>query len=155
MLRRRELGEADLLLTLFSPTHGRIQASARSARKPTAKLMGKLEPCMELELMLARGKTLDVVTEATLVAARSALRDDLLRVAYASYLLELFDSNAEAVDDAAPLYVILSHALSLLEADATPEMTLRWCEIRLVGELGWEPQMDGCVGCEGGSGGGP
>ena len=38
ILSRRDFGEADRLLTLFTPHHGKIRAIAKGARKPSARL---------------------------------------------------------------------------------------------------------------------
>jgi DNA repair protein RecO (recombination protein O) len=145
VLRRRELGENDLLVTLFTPEKGRFQAVARSSRKVAARLMGKLEPTMEIDLSLAQGKSLDVVTEVRVRETRPQTRGDLDRLAYALVLLELF----EVVDAPGETWPLLSATLTLLEAGADAATLLAWCEIQLVESLGLAPEMAVCVACRG------
>ena len=63
VLSRFDLGEADRVLTLITPTGGKLKAIAKGVRRPTSRLGGSLEPFAELTVALARGRTFDVVTQ--------------------------------------------------------------------------------------------
>src|SRR4029450_12774953 len=62
VLSRFDLGEADRVLTLITPTGGKLKAIAKGVRRPPSRLGGSLEPFAELNLGLARGRTLEGVT---------------------------------------------------------------------------------------------
>ena len=61
VLRSVPLGEADLLVTLFTREAGKVRAVAKGARRSTAKLVGHLEPLTVTRLALSRGRSLDVI----------------------------------------------------------------------------------------------
>src|SRR3954464_12526321 len=77
VLSRFDLGEADRVLTLITPDHGKLKAIAKGVRRPSARLGGSLEPFAELTVVLARGRTFDVVTEVRVGQAWLGVRDRL------------------------------------------------------------------------------
>ena len=79
VLRTHKLGEADRIITLLTRQHGRVRAVAKGVRKTTSRWGSRLEPFTHVDLQLAEGRNLDVITQAdTLdavpVAARRPLR---------------------------------------------------------------------------------
>ena len=66
-LRKMPLGEADLIVTFFTRENGKLQAVGKGARKNSSKLVGHLEPLTQVNLSLARGRSLDIVTQAQVV----------------------------------------------------------------------------------------
>ena len=95
VLSRFDLGEADRVLTLLTPHDGKLKAIAKGVRRPQSRLGGSLEPFAELHLVLAHGRTFDVVTQATVRHAWLALRDRLESTATAWYLSELVERSTE------------------------------------------------------------
>ena len=95
VLSRFDLGEADRVLTLITPTGGKLKAIAKGVRRPTSRLGGSLEPFAELTVALARGRTFDVVTQVSVGHAWLRLRDSLESAATAWYLAELADRSLE------------------------------------------------------------
>ena len=57
VLRSAPLGEADLLVTLFTREAGKVRAVAKGARRSTAKLVGHLEPLTVTSLALSGAAT--------------------------------------------------------------------------------------------------
>src|SRR5262249_2893742 len=64
ILRRIDFGEADRILTLFTPTYGKVRAVAKGVRRTTSRLAGHLEPFTRTQLLLATGRDLDIGTQA-------------------------------------------------------------------------------------------
>lgn len=148
VLRRRDLGEADRLLTLFTPEYGKIQAIAKGARKPQSRKAGHIESFMRSKMLFARGRNLDLVTQAEMVEAYRPLREDLVRVTYASHAVELLD-RFTAENDAHPdLYHLLCDALGWLAETRDLLLTTRYYELRLLGLVGFRPQLFQCVSCQ-------
>src|SRR5258707_167240 len=58
VLRRTDFGEADRILTLFTPSYGKVRAIAKGARRTTSRLAGHLEPFTRTQLLLAPGREL-------------------------------------------------------------------------------------------------
>jgi recombinational DNA repair protein (RecF pathway) len=79
VLRRRDLGEADRLLTVYSREHGKLQQVAKGARRPSSRKAGHLELFTRVQIQAARGRELDVITQAEALDLFSELRSDLTR----------------------------------------------------------------------------
>ena len=148
VLSRFDLGEADRVLTLITPEHGKLKAIAKGIRRPTSRLGGSLEPFAELTVGLARGRTFDVVTEVRVGHAWLGLRDNLESAATAWYLAELADRSLEERHEAQALYALLHRAYELLDAGMAPGRVARWYEMHLADELGQRPEVDRCVECD-------
>jgi DNA repair protein RecO (recombination protein O) len=148
VLSRFDLGEADRVLTLITPSGGKLKAIAKGIRRPTSRLGGSLEPFAELTVALARGRTFDVVTQVSVGHAWLKLRDDLESAATAWYLAELADRSLEERHAAEPLYALLRRAYELLDAGMAPGRVARWFEMHLLDELGVRPEVDRCVECD-------
>jgi len=91
VLKKRNFGEADRILTLFSKHFGKIQILAKGIRKTTSRKSGSLELFNQVRIFVARGKNLDIVTEAEVVNSFSSWRKDLKKIALAYYYSELVD----------------------------------------------------------------
>src|SRR4029079_2032987 len=148
VLSRFALAEADRVLTLITPQHGKLKAIAKGIRRPSSRLGGSLEPFAELTVVLARGRTFDVVTEVHVGHAWLGLRDRLESAATAWYLAELADRSLEERHAAEPLYALLRRAYELLDAEMAPGRVARWYEMHLADELGQRPEVDRCVECD-------
>jgi DNA repair protein RecO (recombination protein O) len=148
VLSRFDYGEADRIMTLLTPVHGKFKAIAKGVRRPTSRLGGSLEPLAELRVALARGRTFDVVTQVQVTHAWLRLRDSLESAATAWYLAELADRSLEERHEAEALYALLRRAYELLDAGMDSGRVARWYEMHLADELGVRPEVDRCVECD-------
>ena len=147
VLRRIDFGEADRLLTLYSREFGKIKAVAKGTRKPQARKTGHVELFMRSNFMFAKGKNIDIVTQAELVEPYLAMRDDLVRTTYAAYAAELIDGLTAEADRDLAKYDLLSQALGWLAESDNFLLAARYYELRLLGLAGFQPQLFHCVSC--------
>ncbi len=77
VLDRKDFGEADRLLTLYTPGTGKLRAIAKGARRTTSRLSGHIELFTHTELLLAAGRNLDIITQSQLIHSHERLREDL------------------------------------------------------------------------------
>jgi DNA repair protein RecO (recombination protein O) len=148
VLSRFELGEADRVLTLLTPHDGKLKAIAKGVRRPKSRLGGAVEPFAELQLVLARARTFDVVTSASVGHAWLALRERLESTATAWYLAELAERAVEERAFAYPVYALLKRAYQLLDDGMAPGRVARWFELGLADALGVRPEVERCVECD-------
>jgi DNA repair protein RecO (recombination protein O) len=148
VLSRFDYGEADRVLSLLTPGHGKVKVIAKGIRRPTSRLGGSLEPLAELRVALVRGRTFDVVTQVAILHSWLRLRDSLEATATAWYAAELADRSLEERHPAEPLYALLRRTYELLDAGLAPSRAARWYEMRLADELGQRPEVDRCVECD-------
>ncbi len=148
VLAHFDLGEADRIITLLTPEDGKIRAVAKGVRRPRSRIGGSVEPFAELDLVLARGRNLDVITQVSVAHAWLRLRDRLESTATAWYLGELSDRAVEERGGAHPVYGLLRRACQLLDDGMAPGRVARWFESGLADSLGVRPELDRCVECE-------
>ena len=147
VLRHSDWGEADRLLWLFTREIGKVRVVAKGVRKPRSRKAGHLEPFTRVELLLAYGRDLLIITQAEAIDAYLELREDLLRVGYASYIIELLDRFTYEEGENINLYRLLTETLSRLNTEAQPAFAVRYYELRLLDLVGFRPQLLHCVNC--------
>jgi DNA repair protein RecO (recombination protein O) len=146
ILRRRNIGEADSVFTVFSPTEGKFDAVARGVRKARSHMRGHLEPLTRSNLLLAQGRNLDVFTQAETITAYRSLREDLECCTSALYCAELIDRFTADREPHQQAYDLLLDILDAIDAGAALT-TVRHFELRVLGLMGYEPQFDACAVC--------
>jgi DNA repair protein RecO (recombination protein O) len=147
ILRRADMGEADRLLTIFTPALGKLRVIAKGARKPKSRKSGHVELFMRVKLLLAKGRTMDIVSQAETVEAYLPLREDLLRSTFAHYCAELFDRFTAEQEAQSELYDLLAVTLERLCAASDPALVARYYEIQLLTLVGYQPRLFGCARC--------
>jgi len=147
VLRHKDWGEADRLLTLFTLESGKIRVVGKGVRKPRSRKAGHLEPFTRTTLLLAQGRDLPIVTQAETIDAYIRLHDDLLLTTYASYVVELLDRFTYEEGEIRALYYLLADTLSRLNAGDLPERAVRYYEMRLLDLIGFRPQLFQCASC--------
>lgn len=147
ILKRRDQGEADRVLTVFTPGLGKRTYIARGVRKPASRKAGHLEPFTHVALLVAKARSWDVVTQVETVTSFQGLREDLERAAYAYYVAELVDAFTEEEDSHPPLFDLLLRTLGYLQETEHLSITARWFELRLLHLSGYQPQLFHCVEC--------
>ncbi len=147
ILHRTDFGEADRLLTVFTPKLGRLRLLAKGARKPTSRKSGHVEPFTYVHMLVARGRNLDIVSQVETLETFRLLREDLERASQAYYLAELINSFIGEGDENSPLFDLALATLARLCEARDPTLALRFFELRLLGLVGYQPQLHFCVEC--------
>ena len=124
VLRAFPLGEADRIVVLLTKQHGKVRAVAKGVRRLKSRFGGRLEPLMRVDVLLAQGKSLDVVSQAVSISAYAGpICADYTSYEYASVMLEVADAlvSNEYTDeymreyqDTSGQYRLLTAALSSL-----------------------------------------
>lgn len=141
-------GEADRILTIFTGTHGKIQAAAKGARRPKNKLMPGTQLLCFSDYVLFKGRTLYSVNSCEPIETFFDLRNDIVRLTHASYMAELIsDSIQEEQPSQSILSLFLNSLYMLIKADKLPSLVTRIFELRLMTELGFAPVAEACGNC--------
>ena len=148
VLRRTDFGEADRLLTVFTPERGKLRLVAKGARKPSSRKSGHVELFSYGQFLVAVGRTLDIITQAETLEPFLALRGDLVRTTYAYYLVELADAFTAEQDENRPLFDLLREALGWLCTATDLALTARYYELHLLELVGYQPQLYLCGTCK-------
>jgi DNA repair protein RecO (recombination protein O) len=147
ILRRHDLGEADRILTLYTRDYGKIKAVAKGVRKPQSHKAGYVELFTLTDVLIARGRSLDVLSQVETLESFLPLRKDLVRTTYASHFAELIDAFTEEGDESRLLFRLLRDGLGWLCATGNLPLTARYYELRLLDLAGYRPELFSCVLC--------
>jgi DNA repair protein RecO (recombination protein O) len=169
VLKRTDIGEADRILTLFTPNKGKMRAVAKGTRRPISKKAGHLELLNRSQLQLALGRNLDIVTQAEGRENFLHLRSELWHMTCGFYLAEMVDRFVEDSTPHLDIYALLLEALRYLNADASAlqqqrtqnaelqseqvdeyghtRLLLRYFELHLLSAIGYEPSLQNCAHC--------
>ena len=147
VLKRSDFGEADRVVTLYTPKRGKFRAVAKGVRRLTSRKAGHLELFTHSQLLLATARSLDIITQAETIASFPALRTDLSRTSRAYYAAELLDRfTGEGIENR-PLFELLLKALEWLNAESNIDLLMRFYELHLLDLVGYRPQLFNCVIC--------
>lgn len=150
VLRTHKLGEADRIITLLTRQHGRVRAVARGVRKTTSRWGSRLEPFTHVDLQLAEGRSLDVITQAeTLTPFSVTLGGDYERYTAGTVMLET--AERLATEDKQPVlqqFLLLVGGLrAMATGDRGPGQVLDSYLLRSLAIAGYAPSFDHCVRC--------
>ncbi len=147
MLRGRQLGEADRILTLFTAQRGKVDAVAKGVRRPRSHLGGRVEPFTECDFLMHRGRSLDVIVSAEIVHSGWARLVEPERYAVAAAVAELVDAFCEPDLALLDVYELLAGAIAAIAASTAPRTLLPRFSLRLLDMLGLAPPLTTCVRC--------
>ncbi|RNL64970.1 DNA repair protein RecO [Nocardioides marmoriginsengisoli] len=150
VLRTRKLAEADRIITLLTRQHGVVRAVAKGVRRTSSKFGSRLEPFTHVDLQLAEGRNLDVITQAVTKAPYGeAISADYDRYTAASVMLETAERLvAEEREPSVQQYSLLVGGLRAMAAgDHRSSDVMDSFVLRSLAVAGYAPSFDGCARC--------
>ena len=150
MLRTQKLGEADRIITLLTRQHGRVRAVAKGVRRTTSRFGSRLEPFTHVDLQLAEGRSLDVVTQAETLAPYGAkIGSDYEKYTAGTVMLETAERLVvEDKEPAVQQFLLLVGGLRTMAAgERTPSQVLDSFLLRSMSVAGYAPSFDACARC--------
>lgn len=117
VLKRKNVGEVDRILTVFTKEYGKVRVIAKGIRRITSRRAGHVEVFSRVRLMLHRNRSLDIVTEAQVQDEYKQLREYLVLVNGAYFLCELVDRLLPEKQESQNVYVLLRQALVALDTN--------------------------------------
>lgn len=147
VLRHINLGEADRLLTIYTREFGKLRQIAKGVRRPQSKKAGHLDLFARVNILAARGRELDVITQVEALDTYTGLRSDLELVGKAAYAIELVDQFTVDGESNSELYALLTSTLERLCAGVDRSSVVRHFELRLLDLVGYRPELFHCSRC--------
>ncbi len=114
VIKRRNVGEADRIITVFSKTYGKIQIKAKGVRKISSRRSGHIELLNHAVLNLHQAKFMPILTEAESLENFSLLKSDLKRIGSAFHICELIDGLCAENQVNEEVFELLSNTLKKL-----------------------------------------
>lgn len=149
VLRRRDYGEADRILTLFTRRFGKIKAIAKGCRRARSRLAGHLEPCQPAEFVLWKreGRDMAIVRSAELLEPHRGLSEDFASFAAAQFAAELLDRSLPEDESQPRLYALFLQFLRALRRPEHVMPALLAFTVRAADLLGYGVALDECAAC--------
>jgi DNA repair protein RecO (recombination protein O) len=150
VLRIQKLGEADRIITLLTRGNGRVRAVAKGVRRTTSRFGSRLEPFTHVDLQLAEGRSLDVVTQVeTLMPYAAGIGSDYEKYTAGTVMLETAERLVmEEKEPALQQFLLLVGALRTLATDQRqPSQVLDSFLLRSLSVAGYAPSFDECARC--------
>lgn len=147
VLRTYPFGEADRIVVLLSPNHGKLRTVAKGVRKTKSRFGGRLEPFSHVDLVLYEGRNLDTITQASLIEPFPRLRSGLERVVAAASMVEVADAVAMENEPAVGLFLLLQRGLRALDrSEPHPDLLTSYL-LKAAAVVGMAPALEHCAGC--------
>lgn len=149
ILRTTPLRESDLLVVLYTESHGRVSAVARGARRSQKRFAGALSTLVLGSYQLKRPTRGELwsLDGGEVEREWTRLASDVIATAHASYVLELVASLLPAeIPDPHALELIVAVWESLAAHGPSPGV-LRAVELALLDLAGHRPAIDACAAC--------
>lgn len=137
ILARRNFGEADRILTIYTKDYGKISAIGKGIRRPRSKKAGHVELGNWCKVFVARGKNLDLLTE---VETKRAFGIDNFSVAKANkiyHLLEIVDSLTQSEQKNQKVFFLLLEYLNEVSRENDFDLISSVFKVKLLSELGF------------------
>ncbi len=148
VLRSTKLAETDRIVHLLTQGRGKVRAVVKGVRRPGSRFGARLEPFSHVDLQLYEGRNLDVVTQAELIAPHAAVRDDFIRSAAASVMVELTDAVAQEGQPDERLFLLLRSGLQALDArPVDPSVFVDAFLLRVASAIGFHAFTEACAIC--------
>jgi DNA repair protein RecO (recombination protein O) len=150
VLRTQKLGEADRIITLLTRSSGRVRAVARGVRRTSSRFGARLEPFTHVDLQIAEGRSLDVVTQAvTLDPFAGRIGSDYERYTAGTVMLETAERLVtEEREPSTQQFLLLVGGLrAMVGVGRSPSSVLDSFLLRSLAVSGYAPSFDACARC--------
>ncbi|WP_089738871.1 DNA repair protein RecO [Gracilibacillus ureilyticus] len=147
VLRTQDYGETHKIVTLLTPTMGKIGAIARGAKKTKSRMAAITQPFIHGSFLIQPGSNLATIQQGEVIHSFRKIREDIFLTAYASFIAELTDKVLDPKKYNPIYYTQLLQTLKWLEQDKDPEILSMIYEWKMFQAAGIAPVIDHCVNC--------
>ena len=148
VLRRVNYRDNDRMVTLLSPSRGRLEAVIRNCRKPGSHNLNAAELFALGDYMISENGGRMFVTSVRLIETFYPLRNNYTRLTCAVWLLGLAEAAAEPEQEQRELFMLLLHTLSRLAFSDQPwKPLLSGFLLHFSACQGFKPRLNHCVLC--------
>ncbi len=154
ILNRSAYRESDSLVIVYTKDYGKMSLVARGTKKIQSKLAGHLEPMSLADILIIKGRGFDYVGSALTRDAFLNLKDNLNKLYYAGQAIRWFNRLVKEDQPDERLFFLLGRWLEVLDNYPSEEFTKENGELffiffvlKLMGELGYKPEMYECLNC--------
>ncbi len=145
ILRTRPLTETSLIVHWLTAESGRVATVAKGARRPKSPFAGKLDLFYVADFSFSRSRSsqLHTLREVKLHATHAAIREDMTKLQQAAYAAAFIEQATETDTPLPEIFELIRGFLKHLCAQKPPPQNILALELKLLRELGLEPDLAG------------
>ncbi|RLL48051.1 DNA repair protein RecO [Oceanobacillus piezotolerans] len=148
IVKTKDYSETHKLVTIFSKRLGKFTALARGAKKPRSRMAAVAQPFIYAQFFVYVNKGLSTIQQGEVIDSFRSIREDIIKTAYAAYIMELTD---KILEDKSPDAFIFDQCLKTMQwigdkEDA--EIPIMMYEMKLYKKGGFAPSVRGCSNCK-------
>ncbi len=147
VIRSIDYGESNKILTIYTQENGKIGMMARGAKKPNSRLSSISQLFTYGNYLYWSSKGLGTLSQGEVIHAFRSIREDILKTAYAAYIVELTDKLTEDGAASPGLFHLLFHSLHNINKNVDAEVIAFIFEMKMLAFAGITPQLDHCACC--------
>jgi DNA repair protein RecO (recombination protein O) len=149
IMRVKEFGESDILVTFFTPNTGRLKGVAKGARRSRKRFVNCLDifNLVNLEYSCKRKGELYLIHSGKLIDAYLGLRADYSSLLKASYIIELTEALFPWELSDPNMFEILKKSFHLLSEGKRGDLIPIIFEVMAMSQGGYGINLDKCCVC--------
>ncbi len=150
VLRSIRYGEADRILHIYTPDHGRVSGIAKGVRRARSRFGARLEPFFHVRAHLHEGRSeLLTVTGVDTINPHASLREHAATLDAAARVCDAVSRLFETTDPHPEVFHLLANELALLDGDRVHARAANGLAFRLKLLLaaGIVPHLGACASC--------
>lgn len=148
VIKEVQTGDADKIVTLFTKSHGKVQAFAKGARRTKSPFAACTQLLCYSDMILFKGKEMYNLSSCEIVESFYSIRNDVERLTYCSHITEIIN---DVVQEEQPSYRLLQLYLNTLymmsKENKSSLLLTRIFELRMLSILGYAPHVKTCKSC--------
>lgn len=147
VLKTKDYGESNKIVTLMTKEAGKIAVMARGAKKPRSRLAAIAQTFMHGIFIVQRTTGMGTLQQGELIHSMRHIQTDIIRAAYASYIVELVDRLIEEGNPEPFVFEVLRQALYAIDEEYDPEAIALFVDWKLLPYAGVRPILHQCASC--------
>ncbi|WP_284140429.1 MULTISPECIES: DNA repair protein RecO [unclassified Virgibacillus] len=147
IIKTSDYGETHKIVTIFSEKIGKFSAIARGAKKPKSRMAALTQPFIHGQFFVYLSKGLSTIQQGDIIHSFRSIREDIIKTAYAAFLLELTDKLVEDKKPNIYLYQQLFATMKWIENHDDYQIPVMMYELKSYQIGGFLPTVDKCVQC--------
>jgi DNA repair protein RecO (recombination protein O) len=141
-------GESNIIITLYTKELGKVGVMARGAKKPKSRFASISQLFTYGIFVFQKSQGLGTLQQGESLHSFRKIREDLVKTAYAAYLVELLDRHTAENEMRSDLYGWMKQALEYIDFGIDPEVITFLFEMKIMKVAGIVPELSKCVSCK-------
>ena len=147
ILNTRNYNDTSKILDIFTKKYGVIGVIAKGCKSLKSNLRSVTDKLTYATFTIYYKKDkLSILTEASVINNYSNIKKDIVKISYASYMLDL-TNQVYKQNNSNDLYDYLISALNKINEGFNPLVITNILELKYLDYLGIMPNLDGCIVC--------